>query len=151
MKRTLLSLFVSLCCLTGFAQNTVSFGPSTVPMSKWGANAFGDFKVLSLGSRASVGLGAFVFGDIVKASEDSPNPGKTIKELYLAPQLSVHYQLSGRWDSYLRGGPGWFFMDNKNDFLFNIELGTRFALNDRWGLFAEVGLPFSSIGVSIAL
>ena len=152
MKKHIVLFILLFVGMTAGAQNFIQIGPTVYPMSKWGASVSGDFKVADLGSRLSFGLGAFAYGNMFKASEDSPNPRKKLNELYVAPQASLHCMFTKGWDGYLRGGAGALFTNAQdNKFLYNVALGTGFTIGNLIGLYVEAGLPFSSVGLRFSL
>ena len=154
MKRIVVIL-LCLISLESMAQNYIHVGPAVAPMSAWGAEALGDFKVASLAPKLSLGLGAMAFASTSK-THDEPNPGLRVYRFYAAPQVSLRYAFSDRFDCYLRGGAGW--GGNKKEgsgmthtFLGNAAVGAGLSVGSNFGFYLEAGLPFSSLGVRFSL
>ena len=154
MKKILILLSV-LLPITSRAQSYLQFGPAVNPMSAWGAEIIGDFKVVNLTSDLSLGLGAMAFASTSKTHE-LPEEGKRVNAFYAAPQLSMRYAFSDKFNCYLRGGAGW-LGDRKegsdliSHFMCNAVAGAGLFFGERVGIYAEAGLPFSSIGLQFKL
>lgn len=154
MKRLLVLLFV-LLPIAANAQSYIHVGPAAYPMNAWGAVVIGDFQVASLAPRLTLGFGAMAFGNTTK-THDEPDPGKRVNAIYAAPQLSLRYAFTDKFNGYLRGGAGWLGTkkegaDLVNDIWYNGVAGLGLSLGSRFGLYIEGGLPFSSVGVRFKL
>jgi len=153
MKRLLLFLLL-LIPFVSKAQNYVQAGPSVYPMGSWGAEIVGDFKVTDITPKLSFGIGVMAFASSGKTHEE-PTPDQTVREYYGAPQLNLRYSFSRVFDIYLRGGAGWYGSKKEegdliSKFMANGMVGAGFSLLPFLGLYAEIGLPFSSLGVRFA-
>jgi hypothetical protein len=134
-----------------FAQNELSLGSAVFINTGWGANVTGDFKVAPIGSKAHLAAGAYLFG-YQFTSHELPHDGEKFIEFYAAPQASVHYHFTDNFDCFLRGGPGWLFSNGrKSRFLLNAELGASLSFSKHVGARIELGLPFSSLGLTFRL
>lgn len=154
MKRFFIILLV-LVPFAAKAQSYLQIGPAVYPMSAWGGEAVADFKIIGGNTGLSMGIGAMAFASASK-THDEPDAGKRVNEFYAAPQVSVRYGFSERFNIYLRGGAGWLGdkkkgADLNNKFLFNAEAGLGLSLSRHVGLYLEGGLPFSSLGLRFAL
>ncbi len=134
-----------------FAQNELSLGSAVFITKGWGANVTGDFKVAPIGSKAHLAAGAYLFG-VQTTSHEQPHYGEKILDFYAAPQASVHYRFTENFDCFLRGGPGLIFTTGlKPRFLLNAELGASLYFSKHVGARIELGLPFSSLGLTFRL
>lgn len=136
------------------AQNYVQVGPTVYPMSAWGAGLVGDFRVVNLAPKLTFGIGAMAVANASK-THDKPNVGKRIISLYVAPQVGLHLAFSSKFDGYVRGGAGWVAniaegKKTSGQFMYNGVLGAGLSLCPYLGLYAEAGLPFSSLGLRFA-
>ena len=150
-------VFIILLLLpfVGKAQSFIQIGPAVYPMSAWGAEAVGDFTVAGSNTGLSLGLGAMAFANILK-THDEPDAGKMVNTFYAAPQLSVRYGFSEKFNVYLRGGAGWAGdkregSDINSKFMYNAAAGFGLLLSRHIGIYAEGGLPFCSLGLRFSL
>ena len=153
MKRIVILLL--LLPLASHAQSFIHMGPAVYPMSAWGGEVVGDFGVAHITPNLSLGLGAMAFGNISK-NHDEPASGKRVYGVYAAPQVSLRYAFTDRFNGYLRGGVGWLGSkkegaDLNSKFLYNAVAGLGLSFGSHFGLYVEGGLPFSSIGLRFAL
>lgn len=152
MKKHLLIVLLLLPFVCN-AQSYVQFGPGFYPMSAWGAEMVGDFQVAHFTPEFSLGVGAMTFVNTY-ISDEEPNSGKRVTSAYLAPQIGLHYSFTSIFDCYLRGGAGLAAVKgNKitSRFLYNGVLGVGLSIWPHIGLYAEAGLPFSSLGLRFSL
>lgn len=154
MKR-LVVLLLLLLPFASKAQSYIHIGPAVYPMSAWGGEIVGDFGVVHFTPSLSLGVGAMAFGNISE-THDEPDPGKKVYGMYAAPQVSLRYAFTDRFNGYLRGGAGW--MGDKKEgadlngrFMYNAVAGLGLSLGSHFGFYVEGGLPFSSIGLRFAL
>lgn len=154
MKRIALLLLI-LLPLASRAQSFIHVGPAVYPMSAWGGEVVADFGVAHFTPNLSLGVGAMAFGSLSK-THDEPDAGKKVCQVYAAPQVSLRYAFTDRFNGYLRGGAGWVGnkkegADLKGQFLYNGVAGLGLSLGDHIGLYLEGGLPYSSLGLRFAL
>ena len=154
MKRIVLLLLI-LLPLASRAQNFIHVGPAVYPMSAWGGEVVGDFGVAHFTPNLSLGVGAMAFGSLSK-THDEPDAGKKLFQVYAAPQVSLRYAFTDRFNGYLRGGAGWVGSkkegaDIHGQFLCNGVAGLGLSLGKHFGLYVEAGFPYSSLGLRFAL
>ena len=154
MKRIVVWLLL-LLPFAAKAQSFIHVGPAVYPMSAWGGEIVGDFGVAHITPSLSLGVGAMAFGN-VSTRHDEPDSGKKVYGIYAAPQVSLRYAFTDRFNGYLRGGAGWMGSkkagaDLQGQFLYNAVAGLGLSLGSHFGLYIEGGLPFSSLGLRFAL
>lgn len=155
MKKHLLIVLLLLPLVCN-AQSYVQVGPAIYPMSGLGADLIGDFQVAHFTPKFSLGVGAMAFANTFY-SDQEPNLNKRITSAYLAPQVGLHYSITSKFDCYLRGGAGLIAIKatgnkiSSGRFMYNGVFGVGLSIWSHVGFYAEGGLPFSSVGVRLAL
>ena len=155
VKNRALLLFLLLIPYVSNAQNYIQVGPAVYPLGAWGMELVGDIRIVNITPGLSLGGG--VMGIINKMiTHDEPTPGKSVRGVYVAPQVNLRYSFTRVFDCYFRGGVGWIGSkketeNNRGKIMFNGMLGVGLSIGPHLGFYTEIGLPFSSIGVRLAL
>lgn len=154
MKKLVVVLLL-LLPLAVNAQSFIHIGPALFPMTAWGGEVVGDFGVAHFTPNLSLGVGAMAFGNITP-TQTGPDVETKVYAVYAAPQVSLRYAFTDRFDAYLRGGAGWYGNKKEgsywnNKFMYNGVAGLSLTLGSHFGFYLEGGLPFSSIGLRFTL
>ena len=158
-------IFVLACiCTCSFAQNkmfpkgevVVSAGRSYFVATSLGWGGSVDYSLTSF-NRFSVGIGLVGSGFSYQV-ENNGNGYLPRRDLIICPDVSLHMDIVANWELYLKAGFGVMHRVTeeatgnlvKNGAMFDTAIGTRINIFKGLGVYAQIGLPVSAVGLCFA-
>lgn len=164
MKKLFVVLTLIVSCFVSSAQNKtfpkgevlVSAGRSFFFNTSIGWSASAEYSVYSF-SRFSVGVGLVGSGFSYQV-ENNGNGYLPRRDLIICPDVSLHMDIVANWELYLKAGFGVMHRVTeettgnlvKNGAMFDTAIGTRINIFKGLGVYAQVGLPVSAVGLCFA-